>query len=432
MTNNSFFTKRQLQQFVKIRRQYKFVTKFINIGTISGFLLFGVTVLAVILANSSYSNDYFEFFATDLSINFGNYNFSMSMLHWVNDVLMALFFLVVGLEIKRDMLVGELSSVKKASFPIIAAFGGMVVPALVYLSLNSEYPSGFGVPMATDIAFALGIILLLGNRVSMSIKLFLVTLAVVDDLGAIVVVAIFYTTELHYIYFLYSAITYALLILLNYFGVRKLIPYIVLGVFLWIFVHSSGVHSTIAGVMLAFTIPLKETTRKKKKKDYEEETTPPLEKLEHALHNFSAFIIMPLFAFANAGVVVDFSSVMEHKAIVLGVALGLVIGKPVGIFLFTYLSTVLKISVKPASVTWTEIIAVGFLAGIGFTMSIFISHLAFTDESITSAVKIGIFASSISAAIIGSILLIILGKKKDSLSSFTAQAVEVKKKKSKA
>ena len=286
--------------------------------------------------------------------------------------------------------------------------------------------------MATDIAFALGIILLLGNRVSMSIKLFLVTLAVVDDLGAIVVVAIFYTTELHYIYFLYSAITYALLILLNYFGVRKLIPYIVLGVFLWIFVHSSGVHSTIAGVMLAFTIPLKETTRKKKKKDYEEETTPPLEKLEHALHNFSAFIIMPLFAFANAGVVVDFSSVMEHKAIVLGVALGLVIGKPVGIFLFTYLSTVLKISVKPASVTWTEIIAVGFLAGIGFTMSIFISHLAFTDESITSAVKIGIFASSISAAIIGSILLIILGKKKDSLSSFTAQAVEVKKKKSKA
>ncbi|MEV9616847.1 Na+/H+ antiporter NhaA [Aliarcobacter butzleri] len=386
------------------------IKDFISKETLSGLILFVVTVLAVTIANSSFGSYYFELFSTQLGITFGQLNASMSLLHWINDVLMAIFFLVVGLEIKREMLIGELSSVKKASFPIIAAIGGMIVPAILYISLNPDHITGFGVPMATDIAFALGILMLLGNKVNPAIKLFLVTLAVVDDLGAIVVVAIFYTNELHFEYFLYAFAVYSIIWFLNYKNVQKLTPYIILGVFLWIFIHKTGIHSTIAGVLLAFAIPLN------KKADLEESVEHlsvdnPLVKLEHALHNFSAFIIMPLFAFANAGVIIDFSNVIEHQLIVLGVALGLIIGKPIGIFSFTYLATKLKISVKPENVTWNDIFAVGFLGGIGFTMSIFISHLAFSDETIVGAVKLGIFVSSVIAAIIGSVLLILKAKK---------------------
>ncbi|MCT7595535.1 Na+/H+ antiporter NhaA [Aliarcobacter butzleri] len=386
------------------------IKDFISKETLSGLILFVVTVLAVTIANSSFGSYYFELFSTQLGITFGQLNASMSLLHWINDVLMAIFFLVVGLEIKREMLIGELSSVKKASFPIIAAIGGMIVPAILYISLNPDHITGFGVPMATDIAFALGILMLLGNKVNPAIKLFLVTLAVVDDLGAIVVVAIFYTNELHFEYFLYAFAVYSIIWFLNYKNVQKLTPYIILGVFLWIFIHKTGIHSTIAGVLLAFAIPLN------KKADLEESVENlsvdnPLVKLEHALHNFSAFIIMPLFAFANAGVIIDFSNVIEHQLIVLGVAIGLIIGKPIGIFSFTYLATKLKISVKPENVTWNDIFAVGFLGGIGFTMSIFISHLAFSDQTIVGAVKLGIFASSVIAAIIGSVLLILKAKK---------------------
>ncbi|MFX4234213.1 Na+/H+ antiporter NhaA [Aliarcobacter butzleri] len=386
------------------------IKDFISKETLSGLILFVVTVLAVTIANSSFGSYYFELFSTQLGITFGQLNASMSLLNWINDVLMAIFFLVVGLEIKREMLIGELSSVKKASFPIIAAIGGMIVPAILYISLNPDHITGFGVPMATDIAFALGILMLLGSKVNPAIKLFLVTLAVVDDLGAIVVVAIFYTNELHFEYFLYAFAVYSIIWFLNYKNVQKLTPYIILGVFLWIFIHKTGIHSTIAGVLLAFAIPLN------KKVDLEESVEHlsidnPLVKLEHALHNFSAFIIMPLFAFANAGVIIDFSNVIEHQLIVLGVALGLIIGKPIGIFSFTYLATKLKISVKPENVTWNDIFAVGFLGGIGFTMSIFISHLAFSDETIVGAVKLGIFASSVIAAIIGSVLLILKAKK---------------------
>ena len=376
------------------------IKDFISKETLSGLILFVVTVLAVTIANSDFGSYYFELFSTQLGINFGQLNASMSLLHWINDVLMAIFFLVVGLEIKREMLIGELSSVKKASFPIIAAIGGMIVPAILYISLNPDHITGFGVPMATDIAFALGILMLLGNKVNPAIKLFLVTLAVVDDLGAIVVVAIFYTNELHFEYFLYAFAVYSIIWFLNYKNVQKLTPYIILGVFLWIFIHKTGIHSTIAGVLLAFAIPLN------KKADLEESVEHlsvdnPLVKLEHALHNFSAFIIMPLFAFANAGVIIDFSNVIEHQLIVLGVAIGLIIGKPIGIFSFTYLATKLKISVKPENVTWNDIFAVGFLGGIGFTMSIFISHLAFSDQTIVGVI----------AAIIGSVLLILKAKK---------------------
>lgn len=392
-----------------MKNKLSLIKDFISKESLSGFILFIATVFAVGIANSSLGSFYFEIFSTDLGITFGKFSASMSLQHWINDVLMAIFFLVVGLEIKREMLIGELSSIKKASFPIIAAIGGMIIPAIIYISLNPDHITGFGIPMATDIAFALGILALLGSKVNPAIKLFLVTLAVVDDLGAIVVVAIFYTSELYFEYFLYAFIVYFLIIFLNYKNVQKLSPYIILGIFLWIFIHKTGIHSTIAGVLLAFAIPLN------KKADLEESVENlsvenPLVKLENALHNFSAFFIMPLFAFANAGVLIDFSTVVNHKLIVLGVALGLIFGKPIGIFIFTYLSTKLKISEKPENVTWNEVIAVGFLGGIGFTMSIFISNLAFIDETIVSAVKIGIFASSIMAAIIGSILILRIRK----------------------
>jgi len=404
---DKLFTKKQLKQIAKLKTRTDFVTYFVSTETLSGLILLLVTILAVYIANSSYSNTYFETFSSHLSISFANHHFSMSLLHWVNDVLMAIFFLVVGMEIKKDMVVGELSSVRQASFPIIAAIGGMIVPAIIYLSLNKEYPTGFGIPMATDIAFALGILMILGKRVNVSLKLFLVTLAVVDDLGAIIVVAVFYTNELNYIFFLYSALVYIALILLNFFGVQRNLPYIVLGIVLWFCIHSSGIHSTIAGVLLAFTIPIK---TKNFTKNYEFKNSP-LDRLSLSLHNFSAFAIMPLFAFANAGVVIDLSSVLTHKYIVLGVSLGLIFGKPIGIIIFTYLSTILKIAVKPVTVSWKEIIAAGFLGGIGFTMSIFISHLAFSDESIVSAVKLGIFASSITAAILGTILILLVNPK---------------------
>lgn len=385
------------------------IKDFISKETLSGFILFIATVLAVTIANSTLSSFYFELFSTQLGITFGKFSASMSLIHWINDVLMAIFFLVVGLEIKREMLIGELSSIKKASFPIIAAIGGMIVPALMYISLNPTHLSGFGIPMATDIAFALGILSLLGKRVNSAVKLFLVTLAVVDDLGAIVVVAVFYTSELYFEYFLYAFIVYVLILFLNYKNVQKLFPYIILGIFLWIFIHKTGIHSTIAGVLLAFAIPLN------KKANLEESVENlsvdnPLVKLEHALHNFSAFFIMPLFAFANAGVIIDFSTVVEYKLLVLGVSLGLILGKPIGIFSFTYLAVKLKISAKPQNVTWKEVISVGFLGGIGFTMSIFISQLAFSDQNIVSAIKIGIFASSIIASIIGSILILKIRK----------------------
>lgn len=335
----------------------------------------------------------------------------MSLLHWINDVLMALFFLVVGLEIKRDMLIGELSSPKKASFPIIAALGGMLIPAIIYLSINPNEPRGFGIPMATDIAFALGILMLLGKRVNISIKVFLVTLAVVDDLGAIVVVAIFYTNELHYNYLLYSALTYLVLMLFNYLNLTRVMPYLFVGVFLWIFIHSSGIHSTIAGILLAFAIPLKAKDTPSKEIE-QHNSKSPLLRVEHALHNFSAFLIMPLFAFANAGVELELSGIYENKTIALGVFLGLVFGKPIGILASTYIATKLKISEKPSNVSWSEILAVGFLGGIGFTMSIFISVLAFDDAIRVSAIKIAIFASSLSAALLGVVLLLSFSKKR--------------------
>lgn len=417
--------------------------KFINKEALSGVLLFIATVAAVIVANSSLGQAYYDLWHMPLGMNIGDIEMSMTLTYWIDDALMALFFLMVGLEIKREMLIGELSSVSKSSFPIVAAIGGMVIPALVYVAFNPDNPLGFGIPMATDIAFALGILMLLGTRVNPALKLFLVALAVVDDLGAVLVVATVYTSDIQSQYFLHAGIIYGIIWLLNIKGVTKLLPYLILGIALWIYIHAIGIHATIAGVLLAFAIPIRSFMDERKfikdtkrdVKDFEkhideipilnhhqidsleniahnyDKVQNPLVRLEHNLHGLSAFFIMPLFAFSNAGVVIDFSTVNANLMIVLGVVAGLVIGKPIGILGFTYLATKLKIIKKPENISWNEVLAVGFLGGIGFTMSIFITHLAFLDEDIIAAVKLGVFAASFVAAVIG--VFLILNAKKE-------------------
>jgi NhaA family Na+:H+ antiporter len=424
-------------------KKFLVIEDFISKEALSGVLLFLATVAAVIVANSSLGQSYYDLWHMPLGMTLGDKTISMTLTYWIDDGLMALFFLMVGLEIKREMVIGELSSVAKASFPIVAAIGGMVIPALIYVALNTDNPLGFGIPMATDIAFALGILMLLGTRVNPALKLFLVALAVVDDLGAVLVVATVYTSEIKAEYFLHAGVTYALIWLLNYMGVKKILPYLILGVFLWVFIHEIGIHATIAGVLLAFAIPISSKIdedkfiekTKESIDDFEKYRDPipvlnhhqidalesmahgydkvqnPLVRLEHNLHGLSAFFIMPLFAFSNAGVIIDFSTIDANLMIVLGVVLGLLIGKPIGIFGFTYLATKIGIIKKPDEISWGDVVAVGFLGGIGFTMSIFITHLAFADETVIAAVKLGVFAASFLAAVIG-VTLILLKKKK--------------------
>ena len=423
------------------------IERFIKDESFSGVLLFIATIAAVMVANSALSESYFALWNMALGVTLGEFKISMSLMHWINDGLMALFFLMVGLEIKRELLIGELSSVQKASFPIVAAIGGMVVPALVYISFNIDDPKGFGIPMATDIAFALGILMLLGKKVNPALKLFLVALAVVDDLGAVIVVATVYTNEIHAEYFLHAGLVYALIWILNLKKVTMLMPYLLLGIALWIFIHSVGIHATIAGVLLAFAIPI---SSKVDEKEFIQSTNEsieefeknmdaipilnhhqidalediaynydkvqnPLVKLEHQLHGLSAFFIMPLFAFSNAGVILDFSAVSQNLMIVVGVVLGLIIGKPIGIVGFTYLAQKLRLVKKPDDLSWDEVIAVGFLGGIGFTMSIFITQLAFLDQNVIDAVKLGIFFASFIAGVIGVILILRAYKKRISL-----------------
>lgn len=424
-------------------KKFIVIEDFISKEALSGVILFIATVAAVIAANSSFGEDYYNLWHMPLGVTLGDKTISMTLTYWINDGLMALFFLMVGLEIKREMVIGELSSVSKASFPIVAAIGGMAIPALIYVAFNTNNPIGFGIPMATDIAFALGILMLLGTRVNPALKLFLMALAVVDDLGAVLVVATVYTSEIKAEYFLHAGITYGLIWFLNYIGVKKILPYLILGIFLWIFIHEIGIHATIAGVLLAFAIPISSKINEQEfihrtkdsidefekniddipilnhhqidalesiAHDYDK-VQNPLVRLEHNLHGLSAFFIMPLFAFSNAGVLMDFSTVSANLMIVLGVVFGLIIGKPIGIVGFTYLLTKLRIIKKPDNISWFEVIAVGFLGGIGFTMSIFITHLAFIDEGIIAAVKLGIFAASLIAAIIGVILVLASSKK---------------------
>ncbi|GAA9686937.1 sodium/proton antiporter NhaA [Helicobacter pylori] len=417
---------------------------FIKSESFGGIFLFLNAVLAMVVANSFLKESYFALWHTPVGFQIGDFFIGFSLHHWIDDVLMALFFLMIGLEIKRELLFGELSSFKKASFPVIAAIGGMIAPGLIYFFLNADTPSqhGFGIPMATDIAFALGVIMLLGKRVPTALKVFLITLAVADDLGAIVVIALFYTTNLKFAWLLGALGVVLILAVLNRLNTRSLIPYLLLGVLLWFCVHESGIHATIAAVILAFMIPVKIPKDSKNVellelgKQYAETSSgalltkeqqeilhsieekasalqSPLERLEHFLAPISGYFIMPLFAFANAGVSVDSSINLEVDKVLLGVILGLCLGKPLGIFLITFISEKLKITARPKGISWWHILGAGLLAGIGFTMSMFISNLAFTSEhkDAMEVAKIAILLGSLISGIIGALYLFLLNQR---------------------
>ncbi|WP_299546717.1 sodium/proton antiporter NhaA [uncultured Helicobacter sp.] len=425
------------------------LSKLTQSESFAGILLLCCAVLAMIVANSPLSEAYAALWKTQFGFSINGTFIGMSLEHWINDVLMAFFFLVVGLEIKREVLFGELAGFKRAALPIIAALGGMVGPGLIYFALNGGTPSehGFGIPMATDIAFALGVLATLGKRVSVSVKVFLVSLAVADDLGAIIVIALFYSSGISFAWLGVSAGIVVLLVALNKLGVKALTPYMILGVFLWIAVHSCGVHATIAAVVLAFTIPVApkiDTMRFMEKitkivdhfKQAEKEkygillqneqihalgeisnqkkaVQNPLLRLEHALAPYSSFLIMPIFAFANAGVTIGSNIDFSVDHVFLGIFLGLVVGKPVGIFLFTFLAEKLGIATRPNGVTWVEIFGAGALGGIGFTMSMFVTNLAFSGEHAliaTDVAKISILIASLTAGILGSIFFLVRDK----------------------
>ncbi len=380
---------------------------FFRLEAASGVMLLIFAIVALVLSNSPLSDHYFSTLNAHILIGTKNFGLDLSILHWINDVLMAIFFFVVTLEIKREFIQGELSNPKQALLPIIGAVGGMAVPALIYIIINidsSHTIRGWAIPSATDIAFSIGVLSLLGSRIPLALKVFLTALAIIDDLGAIIIIAFFYSTELQYINLLLMLVSFIFLIVLNKLGVKQFIPYLILGIFLWYFTHGSGIHSTISGVLLAATIP-----HRKNKDDYS-----MLLKLEHILSPYVAFGIMPLFALANAGVVLDNLSIDTMLApIPLGILCGLFFGKQIGVFIFSYLSVKLKIAEMPSNTNWVKLYGVGVLTGIGFTMSLFVGNLAFIeDTSNLDGVKIGVLAGSTLSALVGYFLLLIVSKKK--------------------
>lgn len=363
--------------------------RFFRSGQVGGFLLLICVAISLFIANTSSKDGFNAFLETKIGFSVINY----SILGWINDALMAIFFLLVGLEIKRELVEGELSSMKSASLPVIAALGGMLIPALIYATINKgeSTASGWGIPMATDIAFALAIIALLGKNVPPSLKIFLAALAIVDDLGAILVIAIFYTNQIHFNYLLMAGGILLVLGLMNYFGVKNLVFYLVPGIFLWYFIHHSGIHATIAGVLLAFTIPTNET-----------DVESPLEKLEHILTFPVNYLIMPVFALANTNI--TFQKEMLSGLISplgLGIVIGLFAGKTLGVTCFSWLAVKLKWAELPSGAGWKHILGLGMLAGIGFTMSIFIALLSFSDNLHISEAKFAILTASILSGIIG-------------------------------
>jgi len=365
----------------------------------SGILLIICTVVSLLLANSVIGANY-------LSIS-QLYVGGLSVEHWINDALMAVFFLLIGLELERELYNGELSNFKNALLPIAAAIGGICLPALIHLVFNSGTPTqaGIGIPMATDIAFALGVLALLGNRVPASLKVFLTALAVMDDLGAIIIIAVFYTAQLSLVYVIGALAVLGLLVALNRFQVMSLMPYLFGGAVMWFLMLKSGVHATIAGVLLAFTIPF---THK------EDDEESPSHKLEHVLHKPVAFIILPIFALANTGIVLGAGALQSLSTTNgLGIILGLLIGKPIGISLLSFIAVSIGICRLPLDLNWKHVFGAGLLGGIGFTMSIFITNLAFTgDANIINASKMAILLASLSAGTIGFLWLKLLGKPK--------------------
>ena len=378
---------------------------FFKLEAASGLVLLISAVIALIISNSNFSSLYFETLQSYLFIGINNIGLKMSLHHWINDALMAVFFFFVTLEIKREFILGELSSPKQALLPIIAAIGGMLVPALIYIYINfgnGDTINGWAIPSATDIAFSLGVLSLLGSRVPISLKVFLTALAIIDDLGAIIIIAFFYTGDLSIQYLSLLLLTFIALLILNKSGVKKFLPYLILGLILWFFTYQSGVHATISGVLLATVIP-----HRKKNEEYS-----LLTKIEHNISSYVAFGIMPLFALANAGVSLDGINLESLLSPVpLGIVLGLFVGKQIGVFLFSIIAIKLKIAQMPNNANWMSFYGVGILTGIGFTMSLFIGNLAFVENiEYIDGVKIGVLAGSLLSTLIGYSLLLLTTK----------------------
>ena len=381
----------------------KFLHKFIQLEASGGISLGIATLLALILANSSWQNYYQTFLNFNVSIG---PDIHFSFLHFINDGLMTIFFFLVSLEIKRELVQGELNTLTKALLPTLAGIGGMIVPALLYLAINHGYPqliSGWAIPMATDIAFSLGVLSLLGKRIPVALKIFLMALAIIDDLGAIIVIAFFYTQQIAWLYLFLALLTFIGLILLNYYKVQRFLPYCLLGIGLWILILDSGIHATIAGVLFGFTIPLSSSNKN---------FNSLLHHLIHQLHPWIAYGILPLFAFANAGL--SFSNISLDTLLhplPLGIIVGLFFGKQIGIFGASWLAVKTKLAKLPYQVNWGHIYGTALICGIGFTMSLFISGLAFGENELTSLVRLGVFIGSILSGVAGYSVLSLLGKK---------------------
>lgn len=425
------------------------IEEFIHRQTTSGILLMLCAVIALFIANGTFAEAYHHFFHLYFTIGLENFQLSKSMHHWINDGLMAIFFLVVGLELKRELLVGELADVKQALLPIIAAVGGMLVPALIYFAINpsGHTADGWGIPMATDIAFALGALALLGKRVPQSLLMFLIAVAIVDDLGAVTVIALFYTETINFTALVLVGMFTVLLVFMNLWGVRRLSPYLIMGSFLWVAMLKSGIHATLAGVILAFIIPMKPKYDPKRflsligssvdtiKDAYRQNENilindalrskvralgngaylvqAPAQVLESQLHLFTAYLVIPIFALANAGVAIDFSNISNIivHPVTMGIGLGLVLGKLIGIAGFTWLAVKAGLCNLPKGLNMHHIIGVAFMGGIGFTMSIFIAELGFAQypDDLLMA-KTGILFASFTAGVTGFIWLFITSK----------------------
>lgn len=418
--------------------------RFTQLQASGGILLVIATIIALILANTPVAHEYFGLWETYLSISLGDFSLSEDLLHWINDGLMVIFFFVVGLEIKREITVGELATLKKAALPIFAAIGGILLPAGIFIVLNSgtEAQSGWAIPVATDIAFTLGILVLLGRRVPLALKVFFTALAIADDLGAVLIIAIFYNKGIVWFSLAIGAIIFLTLLALNWLGVRRPLPYGVLGVGLWLAFLQSGVHPTIAGVLLAITIPSRTVASREAflaqcistlggfqpaQTDHDERALSnrqqaaahtleaiaeriqtPAQRLEHSITPWATYLVLPIFALANAGVALE-GDIVEALTgpLALGIILGLVLGKPIGVSLFTWLAVKIGIAEMPSRVSWLQLVSAAFLAGIGFTMSLFITNSAFASPQLISTAKISILVASLIAGLLGSILLIV-------------------------
>lgn len=425
--------------------------EFIHLESAGGLLLLVCTIVALLLANSSLRHYYIGFWQTEISIGIEGALLKKSLFHWINDGLMCIFFFVVGLEIKRELLIGELASMKRAMLPMAAALGGMIIPAFIFylFTAGTDTEAGWGIPMATDIAFSLGALTLLGSRIPHQLKVLLTAFAIVDDLGAVLIIALFYGSQIHWLFLAAATFVFLILLCANGGGIRHPLVYLVFGTLLWLMLLESGIHATIAGVLLALTVPARPQIEskafieklssllewfKEENKTSQlnvftqeqqsvmhtielscQEAETPLQRFEHKFHPWVTFAIMPIFALANAGVVLggNFGSILSTP-LALGILCGLVVGKQVGITLFAWISVKVGLAELPSSVTWKHIYGIGLLGGIGFTMSLFIANLAFADEHLLNISKTAVLTASLIAGCIGMLVLRVVSSDKQS------------------